>query len=96
MAAHWGHTQINAVAYLTNYSIAKHHLNKHDFLRVEICERRGKFVTRISRWKHAAGKARRTGESFEFAARHIHHLIPALYLADTTARRLAVIDGSAS
>jgi hypothetical protein len=77
------------VAYLTELLIAEHHLNEHDFLRVEICNRRGKFVTRISRWKHSAGKVRRTGESFEFAARHIDALIAALSLADTVAQHLA-------
>jgi hypothetical protein len=74
---------------LTQHLIAEHHLNSHDFLRVEICDRRGKLVTKISRWKTSANKVHPTGESFEFAARHIDHLIAALSLAGSAARRLA-------
>jgi hypothetical protein len=83
---------------LTEHVIAEHHLNSRDFLRVEICDRRGKLVTRISRWKTSASKVHRTGDSFEFAARHIDDLIAALALAGTTAQRLAAsqIDGRAA
>ncbi len=77
------------MAHLTELLIAEHHLNEHAFLRVEICNRREQFITRISRWKHSAGKVRRTGESFEFAARHIDALIAALSVAGTVAQHLA-------
>jgi hypothetical protein len=74
---------------LTEHLIAERPLNSHDFLRIEICNRRGKWVTRISRWKTSAGKDHRTGESFEFAARHIDSIVTALDLANRTARRLS-------
>jgi len=77
------------VAYLTDFLIAEHHLNNRDFLRVEICYRRRKFVVRISRWKTSAGQDHRTGESFEFAARHIDSLIAALSRAGVMAQRLS-------
>jgi hypothetical protein len=82
---------------LTELFIAEHSLNAHDLLRVEICNRRGKYVTRISRWKRSgAGKVGRTGESFEFGARHTADLIAALVLADAAVRRLAALDRSAA
>jgi hypothetical protein len=84
------------MAYLTDLFIAEHPLNAHDLLRVEICNRRGKYVTRISRWKRSAGKICRTGESFEFGAKHTADLIAVLALADTAARRLAALDRSAA
>jgi len=96
MAAHSGHTQISAVAYLSELLIAEHLLNDRDLLRVEICSRRGKYVTRISRWKRSAGKTSRTGESFEFAVRHINDVIAALSRADAAARCLPDNDRSAA
>jgi ribosomal protein S5 len=48
--------------------VAEFSLNRHESIRAEIIQRRGKSIVAISRWKQTSGLPRRTGSAIEFAA----------------------------
>ncbi len=58
--------------------VADYVLNPHEVLRFSLSKRQGKLIMKMSRWKTTANKFHPTGEDFEFAARHVDHVIAAL------------------
>jgi hypothetical protein len=51
--------------------VSEFSLNAWESIRAEVCQRRGKSIVSIARWKRTSAGSQRTGCGFEFAAHRV-------------------------
>jgi hypothetical protein len=67
-------------------------LNAWESIRAEVCQRRGKSIVSISRWKTTAAGPQRTGSGFEFAAHRVEDM--AKMMGDVQLALASIVEGT--
>jgi hypothetical protein len=74
--------------------VSEFSINRHECFRAEITMRDGKPIVALSRWKTTLAGTRRTGQAFEFSARHLSAVAKLLADAGTALDSIASQKGA--
>jgi hypothetical protein len=72
--------------------VSEFSLNPWESIRAEVCQRRGKSIVSITRWKRTSAGSQRTGGGFEFAAHRVEDV--AKMIGDIQRALVSLVEGT--
>jgi hypothetical protein len=72
--------------------VSEFSLNAWESIRAEVCQRRGKSIVSIARWKTTLAGSQRSGSGFEFAAHRVEDV--ARMIGDVQRALASLVEGT--